>query len=332
MCTNIAIPFSYKHQSLVSARTMDWVEVLPTSVDFVPRGQSFPAVKEPGEIKWRNKFAFVGAGFNGLKPGLGTCFYYDGLNEAGLSAASLFLGCTEYPKRGPSQLSSVNIVAYALGNFQNVEEAEAGLSKLTTIKSAVFPNATFHYIISDASANHLVVEFVGGKMKTYRTELGVLTNDPPYDWHLNNLVLYEQLSLTDKCNQICGSELVGSGQLGIPGDPTSQSRFVRASFLQQTQFSPATIQQGIGAARQIIQTLSVPVGTVYLREYEGVYDWTQWTVIRDHNNLGYYFFTDFNSTLYGIKFKELDLDGRFTIGVDIEQPGWVEDLSYKFQK
>lgn len=333
MCTNISIPRQTKHHPLVSARTMDWVEELRTSIEFVPRGQSFPEILEPDEIQWKNELAFIGAGPRSIAPRQETRFYWDGLNEAGLSAASLYLACTEYPeaKRGTRILNNANVVSYVLGNCKNVKEAEAALSKLTIIETTAFELATFHYIISDASGNHVIVEFLDGEMKTYKTRLGVLTNDPPYEWHLTNLNLYEHLTLEDKCNTVCGEEFAGSGQLGIPGDPTSQSRFVRAAFLHQTAFLPDNLQQSIGAARQIIQTLSVPAGTVYLRQYEGVYDWTQWAVIRDHTNLGYYFYTDFNSNLYGIHLKELDLDARRKVKISIDQPRWYQNITKKFQ-
>ncbi|MGP4077070.1 linear amide C-N hydrolase [Halobacillus sp. K22] len=333
MCTNISIPRKSIRFPLISARTMDWVEVLPTSVDFIPRGQSFPETREPGEIQWENKLAFIGAGLKPLKPERDTRYYWDGINEAGLSAASLYLGCTEYPrtKKDVPLLTQVNVVSYILGNFQKIGEVEKALSEITIIGSTIFEGANFHYIFSDPSGNHLIIEFIGGEMRTYKTTLGVLTNDPPYDWHLNNLALYEHLTLKDKCNSICEEEITGSGQLGIPGDPTPQSRFVRSAFLQQTQFFPDNLQQSIGGARQIIQTLAVPVGTVYLKNFEGVYDWTQWSVIRDHTNLSYYFFTDFNTNLYGFHLGELDLNARDKVRININQPLWFLDITQKFQ-
>ncbi|NBJ67942.1 MULTISPECIES: linear amide C-N hydrolase [Clostridia] len=318
---------SYQHP-LISARTMDWSVKLPTSIDFVPRGQAFPEIRESGEMEWENKLAFIGAGLKSLKPGWDTLYYWDGLNEAGLSIASLFLGCSEYPEPPSSTtlLSNINVVAYVLGNFKNLKEVETGLTKLTIIKNTSFEDS-YHYIIRDLSGNHLIVEFINGKMRTYKTPLGVLTNDPPYKWHLENLSLYEHLTLEDKCNAICGFEIAGSGQLGIPGDPTPQSRFVRAAFLQQTAFLPKNLQQSIGVARQILQTLSVPVGTVYLRKYEGFYNWTQWSVLRDHTNLSYYFYTDFNSNLYGTHFHKLDLNAPNKVKFNITQSDWYQDIT-----
>jgi choloylglycine hydrolase len=258
--------------------------------------------------------------------------FWDGLNEAGLSVASLYLGCSKFPdpRLGTSILYSFNLVPYVLGNFKNIQEVKTALSKLTIINPYPFEDVPQHYIISDAFGNHLIIEFVNGQMETYTTTMGVLTNDPPYDWHLTNLSLYEQLSIKNKRNKLCDDELLGSGQLGIPGDPTPQSRFIRAAFLRNTAFQSKSIQQSIGVARQILQTLSVPNGTAYLREYKDLYDWTQWSVVRDHTNLSYYFYTDFNSKLYGIHLKKLDLNAPNQKQINIDQPDWYEDISIRF--
>ena len=128
---------------------------------------------------------------------------------------------------------------------------------------------------------------------------------------------------------MCGQEVTGSGQLGIPGDPTSPSRFVRATFLSQSAFRPENVQESIGLARQIIQNLSVPIGTVILKS--GQMDWSLWTVIRDHTRCSYYFSTDFNSKLYGIHLNDLSFRGCQQKHINIEQPDWYEDMTEEFR-
>lgn len=334
MCTNFSIPRKSKGGALVSARTMDWCidfPQYPPVVNFVPRGQSFPEIDLPGEIQWKNKYGFIGAGYKSEEVGIA---YSDGLNEAGLSAASLWLSCTEYqkPMRGKGNLYYVNVVSYVLGNFKSIQEVEAGLSKLRILSIEIIPNYTAlqHFIFSDRSGKHLIVEFVNGEMHTYINELGVLTNQPTYDWHLTNLSMYGNLSLKDNPDLVCGEEVTGSGQLGIPGDPSPQSRFIRAAFLRETAFKPQTIQESIGLARQIMQTISVPIGTVIFADPplpEIAFDWTQWSVIRDHTNLSYYFYSDFNSTLYGVHLKDLDLNSSKQKQIPIYQPDWYEDVT-----
>lgn len=180
----------------------------------------------------------------------------------------------------------------------------------------------------------MIVEFIDGEMQIYTSKIGVLTNQPTYDWHITNLGFYGQLSLKDNTDMVCGEEVAGSSQLGIPGDPTPQSRFIRAAFLRQTAFQPENAQEAIGAARQILQTLSVPIGTVIIQsppQAAGSFDWTQWSVVRDHTNLGYYFYTDFNSKLYGIQLKKLNLNSLNQRHIDIIQPDWYEDVSQQLK-
>ncbi len=336
MCTNISIPRKSTDDPLVSARTMDWFMVDPAFVNFVPRGQSFPEANLPGEIHWRNKYAFIGAGFKleGFPMS-----YSDGLNEAGLSAAGLWLSCSEYPSSGSDKPVLYNslFVPYVLGNFRDIHQAEAALLKLTVPNiSELYPDAysLLHYIISDVSGHHLIVEFLNGEMHVYHSNEGMLTNQPAYDWHLTNNGFYGELSLKDNTNIVCGEEVTGSGQLGIPGDPSPQSRFIRAAFLQQTAFHPKSTQEAVGLARQILQTLSVPIGTVILQsppQIAGFFDWTQWSVIRDHTNLVYYFYSDYNSKLYGIHLKALNLNASKQKSVAIVQPHWYKDITHRFE-
>ncbi|WP_169513045.1 linear amide C-N hydrolase [Bacillus fungorum] len=342
MCTNISIPSKSKDIPLVSARTMDWCETDPTttstSLNFVPRQQSFPEMDLPDEIHWKNKYGFIGMGYKYKDFPI---VYSDGLNEKGLSVAGLWLACSIYPKPQMETplLYNTNFIPFILGNFKNIEEVKSILSKITIININELPQfanvpSLLHYIVSDASGKHLIIEFENGKMKTYTTDLGVLTNQPTFDWQSTNFYLYKNLSLKDNPSLFCGEEITGSGQLGIPGDPSPQSRFVRAAFLRQTIFQPKNTQQNIGLARQILQTLSVPIGTVILQNKDlpaNSFDWTRWSVIRDHTNLSYYFYTDFNSNLYGIHMKKLNLNDSKQKQIDIHQPDWYEDVSTKLK-
>jgi Penicillin V acylase and related amidases len=314
---------------------MDWFEATPAIVNFVPREQSFPELNLPGEIHWKNKYAFIGAGFETERFPLS---YSDGLNETGLSAASLWLSCSEYPRSEPDKplIYNSSFVAYVLGNFKNIHQVEVELSNITIVNiNELFPNAysLVHYIISDAYGENLIIEFIDHKMLVYKTKMGILTNQPTYDWQLTNQTFYGQLSLNDNTNILCGEEVTGSGQFGIPGDPSPQSRFIRAAFLQQTAFKPQNTQEAIGMARQILQNISVPIGTVIIQSpppIAGSFDWTQWSIIRDHTNPSYYFYSDFNSKLYGIHLGKLDLDAPKQKSIDIYQPGWYKDISLEF--
>lgn len=330
MCTNISFPIKSKDDPLISARTMDFVQAVKTLVCVEPRNQSFPELPMPGEIEWANKYGFIG--LLCTLPGTSVSGYVDGLNEEGLSAAGLWLDGSSYmtPKSDAPLLYHHNLVSYVLGNFKYVGEVKAALSRLTIVNATEYlplMEAPLHFIFSDASGNHLIVEFINGEMKTYENKVGVLTNGPPFDWHLTNLNNYENLALVNNPKQIVGGEYYGSGQLGSPGDPTSASRFVRANLLHRSSFEPKNVQQSVGLAFQVIQTLSVPCGTIIMAGSDNKYDWTQWSVIRDHTNRSIYFFTAFNSRLYAVHLKKLDLNVSQRRYIEIIQPAWYVDVT-----
>jgi choloylglycine hydrolase len=344
MCTNITIPRESKEEPLISARTLDWFatsvedNTINWSVNFVPRGQSFPQADLPGEISWTNKYAFVGVGTEGIMIPI---VYADGLNEKGLCAAHLSLFTSKYPKPKPGVpiLYNANMVPYILGNFKNIYEVKEALLELNVVNmNELLPKDDFstllHYIVTDANGNSLIIEFVDGEMRMYTNRMGVLTNDPTYDWQLTNNQFYQQLSVDNITTTICGEEVSSIGQLGIPGDPSPRSRFVRAAFLRHTAFRPQNISEAIGAARQILQTLSVPIGTMVVTDPSlpaGSMDWTQWSVIRDHTNLSYYFYTDFNSNLYGIHLGQLDLNASKQTHIDIMRSKWYKDVTQELE-
>lgn len=341
MCTNVTIPRKSKDDALISARTLDWFteDNFKSSIaNFVPRGQFFPESSLPGEMHWRNKYSFIGIG---IKTKLIPIAYSDGLNETGLSAACLSLFSSKYPKRkyGKPILYNPNLVSYILGNFKNIQEVKQALSEITIVNiSELLPeeniSSLLHYIVSDIYGNHLIIEFVDGEMKLYTSRLGVLTNDPTYDWQLTNNNFYSQLSLENTTTLVCNELISTNGQLGIPGDISPQARFVRAAFLRRTAFNPQTTQEAIGVAKQIIQTLAVPIGTVIVSAPQipaGSFDWTQWSVIRDHTNLSYYFCSGFNSKLYGIHLKKLNLNSSEQRHIDVIQPDWYEDVTGKLE-
>jgi choloylglycine hydrolase len=335
MCTNISIPRKTKDEPLITARTLDFGKQIPTTLKFMPRQQSFPKVALPDEIKWKNKYGFLGMAANLYH--IPSISYIDGMNEVGLSAAALWLPGSDYPKARPGTpvLYNISLVSYVLGNFRDVDEVAEALTRITVIeanKSKVsLTHPPLHFIITDAQGKHLVVEFMNGEMQTYRSKSGVLTNAPSYDWHLTNLSNYENLSVNNNPSNWWGQEINGSGQIGAPGDATPPSRFIRAEFLDQTAFQPANLQENVGVHLQILQTLVVPHGTVLNSDSEAEADYTQWSIVRDHSNRSVYFCTDFNNTLYGIHLDKLNFNSREPRQIDIVQPNWYFDISDCFR-
>ncbi len=186
-----------------------------------------------------------------------------------------------------------------------------------------------HFIICDANGDSLIVEFLNGAMQTTRCGNGVMTNAPEYGWHLLNLLNYENLTVFNNTKQYAGQEINGSGMLGAPGDATPPSRFVRITSMLDTIYAPGSTQQAIGLASQLLQTVTVPYGTIASinsQNQQTLADYTQWSVVRDHANCVYYFATPFNPTLQMVDLNQLDFTGpKRTIAV--AQSTWYNDLT-----
>lgn len=339
MCTNFLLNFPNGNVSTyISARTLELEGDMSSSFYQVPRAQSFPLVRTTGAgawLTWTNQYGFVGIASPSVFSTL-PCFM-DGMNERGLSAAALWLPGTAFPAAGSTKLPQVqftDLTAWALGQYATVAEVQAALPGISVVGPAVPTGKDddgyipIHFIISDATGASLILEFVGGEMRSYTSSTGVLTNAPPYDWQLTNLANYANLNVVgDSETSILNTEPpLGSTLLGMPGDIMSASRFIRAATLTQgigllpadgSGWLPAPggkgssggVQTVVNTAMQLIQMIqSTPYGTALVKTDAGpaVGDWTMWSVVRDHTNLVFYFTTAFNGILRAIDLTKLN--------------------------
>jgi len=142
----------------------------------------------------------------------------------------------------------------------------------------------------------MVLEFTDGEVFIYENPNGVLTNSAELPWHLSNLRNYVNLSPYMKETEINGIAYkgigFGSGYVGIPGDVTPPSRFVRISFLREFSNSVETEEEGVMLALHLVNTVDIPAG-VSKREESSTeaFESTQWVTIRDNKKLKLYFRT-----------------------------------------
>ncbi|MGK7946223.1 MAG: linear amide C-N hydrolase [Microcystaceae cyanobacterium] len=334
MCTNFSLFSTGANSSyVVSARTMDFAEDLNTKLEIVPRGQSFPGTLTTpihNPLKWQNKYGYVGmtCGPTGVKK------ISDGINETGLSIGALWLAGSEYPSEKSATtptLYNVCFCEWVLGNFDSIESIKSALNSLTVIsinERIPEPSIVLHFAITDSSGANLIVEFTSGQMQTYNSDNSVMTNAPPYPYHLDNLSNYVNLSPKNNPTNYWGQQINGSGLLGMPGDYTAPSRFIRASLLQKStdNYTPKNQEEAVGLAARILQNFGTPKGSVVTANSDSL-DYTQWGVIRDHKNLGYYFFTQFNNNLFSIDLKSINFSQDDTQSLSIIQENWVTDLT-----
>jgi choloylglycine hydrolase len=292
----------------VSARTLDFASELGSQVQVVPRGQEWSAVATGTDVPaltWTNGLGFVGIDGFGL-----TRAFADGLNEAGLSVGTLWLPETRLPESPPltgtaAAVDFVSIAGWLLGTCRTVADVKAALAGVQIWNAPVrlmwpagqplpagmagmadfaFPE---HLSIHDASGGDLVVEFLDGQAHLHDNLVGVLTNSPTYDWHLTNLRNYVGLTnVEDTTYNLMGMPVRptgnGTGLLGMPGDVTPPSRFVRATVLTEVATAAASHREAVNQAFHSLDLVSVP------RFLAASGDYTQWSVARDHDNAVYY--------------------------------------------
>lgn len=270
---------------------------------------------KPG-LKWTSKYGFLA--FEAFGCGL------DGLNEAGLSMGALYLpGYTKYQdeaaaKHPAKALALLDVCSWILGNFETASQVKEAVQKiyvwgkpLKEAENQVFP---LHISVYDAQGNGIVIEYVKEGLRIYdHAELGVLTNSPPFDWHLINLGNYLNIRAAEVDPLKLGHTSLappsqGSGGRGLPGDWTSPSRLVRAWFMQRYAKPVPTAAAGVNLAAHILNAVDIPLGDI--RPGDNTFkdsDYTMWIAIKDLKNQVVYFRTYENLALRSIDLKKLDL-------------------------
>lgn len=316
-CTGITL--TAKNGAIVYGRTLEWGTFdLRSRILIMPRGHKYRGETPEGKngIAWTGKYGI--AGIDVLeKPA-----YADAMNEKGL-AAGLFYhpGYAEYSKYDPASaeksLAPTDIMQYILSNFSTVAEVRKGLNNIqvvAVVEKAIGIPAPIHLLVSDASGAQVVIEWENGEMKFFDAPLGVITNSPRYDWHMTNLRNYVNLSPvalpTKSIDELDFAPLGGgSGMIGLPGDFTPPSRFVRAVAFSQTarptQDGPDTMVELF----RILDNFNVPLGAAEGGGHtntEGMNSATNWTTALDLKNKVLYYHTQRNRQIQKVDVGRLD--------------------------
>lgn len=337
-CTGII--HKAENGDFIYARTLEFGRDLTTfDLLFVPRNMTNKSLSNDAHpSQWKNKYAYVGFNPFGLE------VVADGLNEKGLACGAFYFpGWAQYEESNQNDkviISNLDFVSWVLGNFSNVEDVLEAL-KTTTVTKYVYPawNSVppLHYIIVDTQGNKAVVEYIKGERKIYSVPLDTITNSPNYEWHEVNARNYIGLKALNKPSiKINGEELAafgqGSGAIGLPGDFSPPSRFIRATFLNQVALQAKNGTTGIQRAFKILNQFDIPKGVV--KEMEGgknIYEETQWTSAADLSNRRYFFHTMDNSMIKFISFKDLDLNGRKTQSIPINGKETFVNITKEFK-
>ena len=269
MCTRVV--YLGPDRTVITARTMDWVEDIRTNLWALPRGIAHNGAAGPRSLTWTSRYgSVVATGYDA-----GTA---DGMNEAGLVVSMLYLTEAQYgADDGSRPLLSISLWAqYVLDCFATVAEAVGALApEPFVILAPAIPNgspASLHLAISDASGDSAIFEFVGGRLTIHHgRQFQVMTNSPVYD---------EQLALNRYWESI-------GGLAWLPGTNRAADRFARASFYVNAIPQTSDTQLSLAGVLGVIRNVSVPLGITTPGQPN--ISSTRWRSVADHKQRVYYF-------------------------------------------
>lgn len=282
MCTSIAL----RRESLFFGRNMDIDYNFGERVVLTP--ESYP-LNFKSTPPCEKHYAIIGmaAVFDSYP------LYADGMNENGLCIAALkFQNNAHYcnsASNGKTMVAPYELIPYVLGKCRNLNEAKALLSGID-ISDIPFndnlPLSPLHWHIADNSGS-ITVERTKTGMNVYDNPSDVLTNNPPFPFHLQNLAMYSRLSPEyETGNEEFRPFGAGFGGIGLPGDFSSASRFVRAHFLLKNSSNEFG---GTTQIFRILDNVAIPCGAVLTSEKKNHY--TTYSCCMDAKNKSYFFKT-----------------------------------------
>lgn len=306
MCTAA----TYKTKDFYFGRTLDYEFSYGEEITVTPRNYPFSFRYLPEK---REHYAIIGMAHVEEDYPL----YYDAVNEKGLGMAGLnFVGNAVYGevKEGKENVAVFELIPYILSQCENTEEARELLGKIqitdTKFKEQL-PNGRLHWIIADEK-EAITVESVTEGLKIYENAPGVLTNNPPFPMQMFQLNNYMQLSsrqpenlFSDRLSLETYSR--GMGALGLPGDLSSASRFVRVAFTKLHARSGEGEADSVGQFFHILGSVEQTRGCCELEN--GKYEITIYTSCCNATKGIYYYTTYTNRQITAVDMHREKLDG-----------------------
>ena len=313
-CTGISM-FS-ADGSYFQARTIEWAGTnLNSMYVVVPRNFSQTSFTPKGTngMTFISKYGYIGLAVHEKE------FIAEGLNEAGLSAGLFY-----FPNFGSYQLydekynsttiADLQLVSWILSQFATVDEVKANINKVRVVSLMGGDGSAeaIHWRVGDKSGKQIVIEIEKGVPHIYDNPIGVITNAPNFPWHLSNLSNYINLTPINPPAHKMADFMVepighGNGFLGLPGDFTPPSRFVRAAFFKSTAPMLATARATMLQCFHILNNFDIPIGMNFPKnEIPDLPSATQWTSVIDLTNGVVYYKTFDNNNIRMIDLKNID--------------------------
>ncbi len=305
MCTAL----TYKTADSYFGRNLDLEYSYNETVTVTPR--NYPFVFKKCETLVRH-YAMIGMAYVvGDYP-----LYYDAVNEYGLAMAGLnFPGNAVYYEEcaDKENVTPFELIPCILGQCVTISEVKDKLAHMNLVNvpfSEQLPLSPLHWIIADKK-EAIVVETVAAGMNIYDNPVGVLTNNPPFDFMLHYLSDYRDITPDNSVNRFSPAlELPvycrGLAAKGLPGDWSSTSRFVRAAFLKQNSASPATEDASVGQFFHLLGAVEMPRGAVHV--HDDVYDITVYSSCCNQDKGIYYYTTYENRQICAVDMHRENLE------------------------
>ncbi len=321
MCTAI----TFKAKDHYFGRNLDLDRSYGEEVCIMPR--NYPLTfRTMG--KMNNHYAMIGMAtvVNGIP------LFYEATNEHGLSVAGLnFPGNAYYAPiyKGKDNIAPFEFIPWLLGQCKTIKETELLLSKINLADisfSDRLPPSPLHWIIADKDSC-IVCEFMKDGLHIYKNPVGVLTNNPPFEYHIKNLEKYKklrndnkeiQLNETDDYTSYCQ----GLGAVGLPGDVSSMSRFVRIAFNKEHAFRPEDEKSAVSQFFHLLTSVEFIKGACVTDD--GHFDITGYSACINTDKCLYYYTTYGNRRITCIDMNKTDLNSK-----DISRFSLISEESIK---
>ncbi len=305
MCTAIC----FKTKDHYFGRNLDLDRSCGEEVCVMPR--NYPLVYcKMGEMNTHYAMIGMATVFGGIP------LFYDAVNEYGLSMAGLnFPGNAYYAPLAENKdnVAPFGFIPWILGQCKTVNEAKELLTRINLADihfSEQLPPSPLHWIIADRGSS-IVAEFMKDGLHIYNNTVGVLTNNPPFEYHMENLEKYRHLRIDNRDvirddNLDYTSYCQGLGAVGLPGDVSSMSRFVRMAFNKENSVCDDDEKSSVGQFFHLLTSVEMVQGAC--RTDEGTWDITGYSACMNTDKGLYYYTTYKNRRISCVDMKKTDLD------------------------
>ncbi|MFD6091902.1 choloylglycine hydrolase [Oerskovia sp. NPDC060338] len=309
MCTGIR--FSDGQDNLYLARNLDWTSGYGEQVVITPTGY---APRSPFGAVPSIQHATIGMGIVEED----TPLYFDAGNDAGLAVAGLnFPGYAAYataPVEGHVNVAAYEFPLWVCSQFASVDEVEAALQHVTIVDKPIndkYPSSLLHWIIAGAE-RAIVVEHTSEGMQVFDDDVDVLTNQPGFAWHHENLRNYLNTSPEFPPETELGRAHLtpfgsGSHMRGIPGDYYSPSRFVRAAYVNAHYPTKSSEEENVSRAFHTLQQVAMVDGCAAMGS--GEFEITIYTGLFSSRTTTYYWNTYEDPAVRSVALADHPTDG-----------------------